>query len=130
MKLLPDYAFFYLEGRNDKHIRADIDTDQLAKDVIAGKGTIHELVHAAVTAAAEGHRVDRKKRMWIDDYETDINAAGGDGEEAYRHYLAGRIDELTHHLEGEVVEEMLEISGGGDDDEESDDEDEEDDAAE
>ena len=118
MKLVPDYAFFYLEGRNDKHLRADIDTESIAKKVIAGEGTIHELVHAAVAAAAEGSRVDRKKRTWIEDYEDDINAAGGNGEEAYRHYLAGKIDELTHALEAEVVEDMLELTGDGEDDDE------------
>ena len=122
-----DYAYFYLEGRDDKRLRADIDTEQIARDVIAGKGLIYELVHKAVASAAEGHRVERKKRQWIEEYQDDINAAGGDGEEAYRHYLDGRIDELTHVLEGEVVDNMAELLGGEDD---GDEEDEEDDGSE
>jgi hypothetical protein len=121
-----DYAFFYLEGRDEKRLRADIDTEAIAKDVLNDKGTIHELVHKAVTAAAETHRVDRKKRQWIEEYAEDIQSAGGDGEEAYRHYLDGRIDELTHTLEGEVVDDMTALIGG-EDDEDDDDEDEEED---
>jgi hypothetical protein len=124
MNLSADYAFFYLEGRNDKHLRCDIDTESIAKEVIAGQGTVHELVHKAVSDAAAGMRVDRKKRAWLEEYDDDIKEAGGDGEEAYRHYMAGKIDELTHHLEGEVVEDMLEAAGG---DEEDDEEEEEDD---
>lgn len=121
-----DYAFFYLEGRDDKKLRADIDTEAIAKDVLADKGSIHDLVRAAVSAAAEAHRVERKKRQWIDEYAEDIQAAGGDGEEAYRHYLDGRIDELTSMLESEVIEDMSALVGGDEEDDEDEDGDEED----
>jgi hypothetical protein len=115
-----DYVFFYLEGREAKLLKADIDTGVIAEQVIADKGTIHELLHAAVSAAAKGLEVDRQKKRWISDYEDEIAAAGGDSDAAYRHFCDGRIDELVYRLEPEVLED-LEVD---DDDDEGDDDDE------
>ena len=119
----PAYVSFYLEGREDRLIKNDIDTDQIAEQVTAGKGTIHALLSAAATAAAEPLRVGRKKREWTEEFESEIKEAGGDQDEAYATYLQGRIDELAHRLEGDVVDAMH--GEGEDEDGDADEEDEE-----
>lgn len=122
----PTYAWFYIEGREDRSLKHDIDTDQIAKQVMDGKGSIHDLLVKAAKSAAEPLQVARKKRTWIEEFEGEIKEAGGDSEEAYRHYIDGRVDELVHRLDGDVVESLAELSGaetdGGDDDEDEDEE--------
>lgn len=123
------YACFYLEGREDRVLRSDIDTLEIAQLVIDGKGEIHDLVKKAAAAAAEPLRVDRKKRRWIEDSAEEIKLAGGSNEDAYAHYLDGRIDELVYRLEGDVVEDigsLISDEEPGDEDD-AEDEDEEDD---
>lgn len=129
MNLQSDYIFFYLEGREAKSLKVDIDTEVIAEQVAAGKGTIHELLHKAVSDAAKGLEVDRQKRRWIADYEDEIKEAGGDQDVAYRHYCEGRVDELVYRLEPDVLEELEDDDGEGSDDEDDGD-DEEDDAEE
>ena len=119
------YAMFYLEGRDERLIKADIDTAELARAVVDGKGTVHEQLRAAVAKAAEPLRVDRKKRQWISDWEEEIDKAGGDKEEAYNHFCEGRIDELIYALEPDVIEEMTTIVTGEDDGEDEDEEEDE-----
>lgn len=124
-----DYIFFYLEGREARKLKADIDTDVIAEQVMAGKGTIHELLHKAVSDAGKGLELDRQKRRWLADYADEIKDAGGNGEDAWRHFCDGRIDELVYTLEPDVLEaldEDAEVDGDDDDegDEDSDDEDE------
>lgn len=130
-----DYAWAYLAGREERLIKNDIDVEHLAEQVLEGKGTVHEVTRAAVSAAAKGLAVDRKKRDWIADYDEEIKGSvGSDSNVAYEHYLEGRIDELTSRLEDEVVEAIGEIVGDDGDDEdgaiEGEDEDELDDDAE
>lgn len=132
MKLIPGYAFFYLEGREERLLKADIDTAEIAKAVVESGGTIHERLHEAASKAAEPLRVDRKKRQWLEDYEDDIKTMGGNADHAYEHWCEGRVDELVSSLEGEVVDEMTAIVHGeeDDDDEDEEGEDEDDDADE
>lgn len=115
-----DYVFFYLEGREAKPLKADIDTAVIAEQVLADKGTPHDLLHKAVSDAAKGLEVDRQKRRWLADYEEEISSAGGDGEEAYRHYCAGRVDELVYRLEPDVLEDLDEDADDGDEEDEDD----------
>lgn len=126
MKLNPAYVAFYLDGREDRLLKHDIDTVQIAEEVGDGKGSIHELLVKAATSAAEPLRVDRKKRSWLEEYEDEIKEAGGDGELAYQHYIQGRIDEVVHRLDGEVVEELSAMHGEESDDDEDEDDDEDD----
>ncbi len=126
MKLSDKYLLFYLEGREAKMLKADIDTEAVAEEVEAGKGSIHELLHKAVSDAARAEGVDRAKRRWIAEYEDEIKDAGGDGELAYQHYVAGRVDELVHRLDGEVVDFLA----GDEDDDEEEEEGDEDETAE
>lgn len=114
-----DYAWAYLAGREERLIKNDIDVEQLAEQVLEGKGSVHEVTRTAVAAAAKGLAVDRKKRDWITDYDEEIKGSvGSDSNTAYEHYLEGRIDELTSRLEDDVVEAMGDIVG--DDGEEDD----------
>lgn len=126
MKLTPAYVAFYLDGREDRLLKHDIDTVQIAEEVGDGKGSIHEMLVKAATSAAEPLRVDRKKRTWLEEYEGEIKEAGGDGELAYQHYIQGRIDEVVHRLDGEVVEELSSMHGEESDDEDDDDDEDED----
>lgn len=121
------YAYFYVLGREERALKNDIDTEQIANHVLDGKGTIHELTRAAVEKAADALRVDRKKRVWLEEYSDEISEAGGDGEEAYNHYVDGRIDTTTSDLEEQVFEDLAEevAPGDGQEDGEDDDEDEE-----
>lgn len=120
------YACFYLEGREDRVLRSDIDTEEIAQRVLDGKGDIHDLVKKAAAAAAEPLRIDRKKRRWIEDSADEIKAAGGDNEEAYNHYLDGRVDELVYRLESDVLEDIGALISDEDPDDDEDVEDEED----
>lgn len=126
-----DYAWAYLEGREERLIKHDIDVEQLAEQVLEGKGSVHEVTRAAVATAAKPLALDRKKREWIADYDESIKGSvGSDSNTAYEHYLEGRIDELTSRLEDEVVVAIGDIvvddgeddeGGEGDDDEPDDD---------
>jgi hypothetical protein len=128
----PTYATFYIEGREDRLLKHDIDTDEIARLVMNGKGSIHELLTKAAKAAAEPLLVARKKRTWIEEFEDEIKTAGGDSEEAYRHYIDGRVDELAFSLERDAVEALGDACGSdatkeeGEADEEEEDEDDED----
>ena len=123
-----DYIPFYLEGRDAKLLKADIDTQRIAEDVAAGKGTIHELLADAVSKAAKGLDVDKAKRRWIEAWEDEIKEAGGDSEAAHEHFTQGRVDELVYRLEPEVLEDLDPDADDDDDDDEDGDEDPEDDA--
>jgi hypothetical protein len=116
-----EYVTFYLLGRDEKKLKNDIDIDQIAEQVIEGKGTIYELLHKAATVAVAPLREGRRKRDWLEEYESEIKECGGDGEAAYQHYLDGRVDELVVLLDDEVVGAMA----GDEEDEDEEDEDEE-----
>lgn len=115
-----EYVGFYLVGRDDRLIKNDIDTEDIAQAVLDGKGSIRELIVKAVSAAAEPLRHARKKANWIEEYEDDIKTAGGDKEAAYTHYIDGRMDELALSLERDVVDDLEALTGGDDADDDDD----------
>jgi hypothetical protein len=117
-----EYIFFYLEGREARKLKADIDTQAIAEQVLAGKGDIHELLHKAVSDAAKGLMVDRQKRQWLGDFEDEIKESGGDGDAAYEHYCRGRVDELVFILEPEVLSDLDEDADDGEEEEDDDEE--------
>lgn len=128
--LRKEYAAFYLEGRDATRLRADIDDEELAERVLKG-GDLHAVLLAAAEDAAKPLAHDRKKRVWLSDNEEAITEAGGDGEEAYLHFVKGKVDELVCILEPSVIEAMSDLVFGDDDEEddedgEGDDEDDED----
>ncbi len=126
MNLQPGYAFFYLEGREERTLKADIDTTEIAKKMCEDGGSIHERLHEAASKAAQSLFVDRKKRQWLEDFEEDIKTAGVDPDQAYAAWCEGRVDELVFTIEGEVVEEMNAFLHGDEEDDADEDDDDED----
>lgn len=127
MKLTKSYALFYALGREDKTLKNDVDTEAIAEKVIAGDGSPYELCLEAATDTAKPLQADRKRRVWFEEHSEEITSAGGDKDEAYKHYCQGRIDELAGELEAEVAADLIAIVLGDedeDDDEDDDDEDE------
>jgi hypothetical protein len=128
MQMQRAYMDFYLEGRADEDDdpqlsdNDEIDIDKLAEKALAGPAELREILTQAVTALAAPLEHGKEKRNWLDDHKKEIKLAGGDGEEAYRHYCKGTIDEAIYVLEGEVLESM----GEGEDEEEEDDDEDED----
>lgn len=110
------YAAFYIEGRESSKLRCDVDEEDLAARVLDGKISVHDACVAAAENAAKPLEVDRRKRTWLADNEDaikDANDCASDGkmepkwgDEAYSHYLHGKIDELAMMLESDVVEAM------------------------
>lgn len=122
------YMPFYLEAREEKLLRATIDVEALAEQVLeAGADKLHSLIRAAAVNAAMPLEVDKKKRAWIADHEDAIADVGGDKEAAHRNYVLGRVDDLVQSLENEVVEAMNDLVFGEDEDEDEDDEDDDED---
>ena len=121
------YMGFYLDGRDAKLLRHDIDENELAEQILE-KGDLRGTIHAAAARSAAGPQLDRYKRQWLRDNEEEIKEAGGDADAAWKAFLDGRIDELANALEPNVLEAMEEALGDedGDDDEEVEDEDEDD----
>lgn len=126
MQLKEPYAIFYVAGRDEDTLDNDIDTEAIAAEVIAGKGSPYELCLAAATTAAATLETGKDRRAWIEENDVAIRAAGGDKDEAYKHYCAGRIDELAGELDNEVTEILIEDLLEGDEDEDEDEDDDED----
>lgn len=117
------YIGFYLEGRNAKPLKHEIDVGDLAKIVLSTGDAPLTVALAAAAKAAEPYQSPRYSSAWVRDRSGGIAAAGGDSEMAYQHYLQGRIEELAVELDALMCEEL---EGGEDDDDEDDDDDEED----
>lgn len=100
------YIMFYLEGREADSLQHSIDEADLAELVIDGKGMPYEVALAAAQKVASEHASGVRKTKWIGQSRPEIKEAGGDADEAYRHYLLGRTDALALDLESEVVELM------------------------
>lgn len=126
MQLKEPYAIFYAEGRSEDSLDNDIDTEAIAADVVNGKGSPYELCLAAATTAAATLQTGNERREWLEENDIAIKSAGGDKEEAYKHYCAGRIDELASELEDEVTEILCEDLLEGDDEDDDEEEDDED----
>lgn len=120
-----DYIPFYLDGRDERPLRTNIDMEALAEKAI-GSGDIHSTLRAAVEGAAKPLEHDRKRREWAEEFDEQIKDAGGDVSEAYHHYIGGRIDETIAKLEPELVDAISEVfddDSGGDRDDDDEDED-------
>lgn len=123
MKLSKSYALFYAMGRDEKALKNDVDTEAIAERVINGDGAPFELCLEAATDTAKPLQADRKRRVWFEEHAEEITAAGGDKDEAYKHFVQGRIDELAGELEAEVAADLIVLALGDDDEDEDDDED-------
>lgn len=127
MKLIESYAFFYALGRDAKTLKHDIDTEAIAERVVKGEGSVYELCLDAATNEAKPLQNDRKRRAWFEENAEAITQAGGDKDEAYKHFCQGKIDELAGELDVEVTEVLVEDLLESEEDDEEDDCDDEDD---
>ena len=105
------YLPFYLEGRDAKLIKDSTDDKVLAQRVANGDGEISMVAHVAARAAARPHETGRGRTRWLHDHAEEIAAAGGDRDEAYRHYMDGRVDALAYSIEAAILDELSEIEG-------------------
>lgn len=122
-----EYLPFYLEGRDAKLVKNDIDEDDLAQQIVDTGKTPYDVLHAAAEAAVKVIAVDqRKKKLWLNEHEDDVKEAGGSADDAWNAFIAGRTDELCSALETPVLEALEEIVFEGDEDESAEDDDEED----
>lgn len=113
MQMKAAYMPFYLEGVADEEDTEDLsgdeslDVESLAKRALAGPDDVHTVISNAVKALAAPMEHGTDKRDWIADHKDEIKDAGGDADEAYRHYCKGCIDEAVLELTNEVIEEMM-----------------------
>lgn len=124
-KLNAKYMIFYVNGRgetvlNDKDA---IDVDDLADKVMDG-ADLHETIATVADSVAAPLAHDKKRKTWIAENREHIDEAGGDADEAYRHFVQGRKDQYAYALEADVVEAMFEEDDEDDDEEDDEDNDE------
>lgn len=105
------YLPFYLEGRDAKLIKDETDDKTLAARVASGDGEIRMVAVVAARAAAKPFEYGRSKTRWVHDHEEDIGRAGGDADEAHRHYIDGRVDALAYSIEADILEELGDMEG-------------------
>lgn len=109
--LKKSYVPFYLEGRDARLIKDTTDDKELAAKVVAGEGDPRAIALAAAQAAAKPFEGGRSKTRWLHEHDGDIRAAGGDKEEAYAHYMRGRVDSLAYSIEADILAELGDMGG-------------------
>lgn len=122
------YLGFYLDGREAKLLKHDIDVDELADKICQTGESPHQVLRRAVEDASKALNHDRMRRQWLRDNEEEIKEAGGSDQEAWDHFLMGKVDELIYNLEPALMEALEEAvfgeDGGEDEGDDEDDEDE------
>lgn len=126
-KLSKDYMIFYLLGREADVLDDDdsVDLDELADQMMDGT-PVRELCDKVADSIAAPLAHDKQRKEWIEDNRKDIDEAGGDAGEAFRHYLQGRKDMYAYDLEADIVTAAFEEDAPEDDDDEDDEEDDDD----
>lgn len=133
------YIQCYLSGRYDLY-DGDVDLEKLIERAVSpGMVSIRTMAHSAAQKEIDGEMDAATKVAWLKDNLEEIRVMGGDTERAWRLYVQGRVDNLAHQLEADVIgmmEDMLDVEDedapeenpeGDDDDEDDDDADEDDD---
>lgn len=110
------YWGLYLDGRGQPRPRGlQIDVAAIVATVLAtesppnwttSKVSLHDIVRTACAAAITDRHPERHKREWLEDNEELILEQKLDKETAWSAWMAGRVDELTSHIEVEVLDEM------------------------
>jgi hypothetical protein len=118
------YWDFYVDGREARALKHDIDVDDVANKLRDGDVALRDAVLAACVAVAQPLGTSKAKRKWIDEHQDEIAEAGGSAEQAHDAWVRGRVDELAYMLEPEVINA---VAGGGDEDPSGDDDDDSDD---
>lgn len=124
------YWSFYLEGRQAKLLKGDIDAEELAQSLLDDRTqSMRDVITAACTKAVVTLDGSKARRKWFAAHD---DVAPLTQEEAYKAYCRGRAEELAYSLEVEVVEYLDALTGeddgdgDGEEDEEDESEDEED----
>ncbi len=109
-----NYAYwkFYLDGRDDRRLRNEIDIDAIAAKAWDATEPpsgvlLRQLIAQACEAAAAPLDTTRSKNRWLSDHEAEIKEDGLDEQEAYRVWRQGRIDELAYALEEQVLQVLM-----------------------
>lgn len=111
--LKKQYLGYYLDGREARafrELRDDVDHKALAQEVAEGTIMPRDAALRAATALATAHQTGRSKTSWINGVKVDLGDEG-DPDDAYRHYLQGRIDEAAASIESSILSELDYISG-------------------
>ncbi len=122
------YVQCYVAGRYDTY-EGDLELEAILERAVSpGMVSIRSASEAAAKKAIDAEMDAATKVQWLKDNLEEINAMGGDTEKAWSRYLQGRVDNLAHQTEADIVslmEEQLEGEEEDDDDEEDEDDDEE-----
>ena len=120
------YFDSYMSGRFDQY-DGEINLDELVDRMMAGVTPIRDISIAAAKIAIATEMDPSVKVQWIRDNLDEITAMGGDTEKAYRLYMQGRIDGLSHQLEADIINSIDEQEDDGDDGDQDDEDDDDDD---
>jgi hypothetical protein len=115
------YWGFYIEGRDTRLLKHQIDEEVIVKDMVGSGKPLRDIVLATCTSVAAPLSAGRVRQKWITSHGKEIAEAGGDEDAAYSAFMQGQIDELAYAIEPIIVGELR-----GDDEEEDDDDDDED----
>jgi hypothetical protein len=121
------YIGCYLAGRADV-FDGDVDLEKLIERAVSpAMVTIRDACLSTAKKAIDGDMDPDTKVMWLKDNLDEIKAMGGDTEKAYRLYVQGRVENLAHQIEVDVITTMEDADDEGDDEDEDDDDDEDED---
>lgn len=104
------YWGFYLLGREERRlsVRDDLSEEAVAKQILEqDEASLPEAVLAACEVAAKSALTPRVRSRFVSDYQTEIQQLdGGDAEEAYQAWCAGRVAVLAAVIEPGVVDAL------------------------
>jgi hypothetical protein len=94
---------FYLLGREERRLRNDLDPAVVARKILEEEEASLPAMVTAACAEVGAALTARTKKNWLAEHEQDLKAIDGDPEEAYRAWVAGRVDELASAVDSSVV---------------------------
>ena len=119
------YMQCYLAGRYEDY-EGEVAIEDLVKKVHAGT-PLRDIALTVARTAITHEMGASEKVQWLKDNLDEIKAMGGDTEKAYRLYVQGRVENLAHQIEVDVITTMEDADDEGDDEDEDDDDDEDED---
>ena len=93
------YVCFYLDGRDEKLFRHEIDEEKLAEQALEG-ADLRAISLKAATDAAKPLETSRKKASWLAENAEAITEAGGDKGEGIPDLLQGTYRRRRHLRRG------------------------------
>lgn len=97
------YWGFYLLGREERRLRNEIDPEVIARKILEEEDASLPAMVTAACAEVGAALTARTKKNWLAEHEQGIKASESEPEEAYRSWVAGRVDELASAIESGVV---------------------------